>query len=108
MVLSYNYSNRNRQQWQTNAPPLWAICMAMAVRRCNTQCSMTNASPEATGRRHRATTRSISPRRLPEAAIAIIITTMMQHVSTNQGCSLTYLVWVKRVAAHIGPVIIIT
>jgi hypothetical protein len=60
--------------------------MAMAVRRCNTeriaQCSMTNASPEATGRRHRATTRSISPRRLPEAAIAIIITTMMQHVPT--------------------------
>ena len=86
MVLSYNYSNRNRQQWRTNAPPLRAICMVMAVRRCNTeriaQCSMTNASPEATGRRHRATTRSISPRPLPEAARAIIITTMMQHVPT--------------------------
>jgi len=43
--------------------------MAMAVRRCETehiaQCSMTRASPGATGRRHRATTHSVSPRRPP-------------------------------------------
>jgi hypothetical protein len=67
MVLSYDYSNRNRGWRRTNAPPLRAISMAMAVRRCHTehisQCSMTSASPEATGRRHWATTRSILPRR---------------------------------------------
>ena len=66
MVLRYNYSNRNRWRRRTNAPLLRAISMAMAVRRCHTkriaQCSMTRkASPEATGRRHRATTHSVLP-----------------------------------------------
>ena len=36
MVLSYDYSNRNRRWRQMNAPPSQAISMAMAVRRCNT------------------------------------------------------------------------
>ncbi len=44
--------------------------MAMAVRRSNTdgiaQCSMSRTTPEATGRWHRATTRSILPQRPPE------------------------------------------
>ena len=48
-----------------NVPLLWAI----AVLQCDTeriaQCSMTRASPEATGRHHRATTHSVSPRRPP-------------------------------------------
>ncbi len=69
MVLSYNYSNQNRQRRRTNATPLRAISMAMAVRLCNmeriTQCSMTRASPEATGCRHRVTTCSVLPRRQP-------------------------------------------
>ncbi len=43
--------------------------MAMAVRWCDTkciiQCSMSRATPEATGRRHRVTTRSILPQRPP-------------------------------------------
>ena len=69
MVLSYDYSNRNRRRGRTNAPPLRAISMAMAVRRCDmkriAQCSMTRASPEATGRRHRVTTRSVLPHRPP-------------------------------------------
>ncbi len=69
MVLSYNYSSQNMRRRRTNAPPLRAILMAMAVRGCVTeciaQCSMTRASLEATGRHHRATTRSVSPRRPP-------------------------------------------
>ena len=46
MVLSYNYAkrNRNRRQWQTNAPPLQAILMAMVRRWSDTwgiaRCSM--------------------------------------------------------------------
>jgi hypothetical protein len=43
--------------------------MAMVVHRSNTdgiaQCSMSRATLEATGRRHRATTCSVSPRRPP-------------------------------------------
>jgi hypothetical protein len=43
--------------------------MAMAVQRCNTkriaQCSMSRATPEATGHRHRATTRSVLPQPMP-------------------------------------------
>jgi hypothetical protein len=69
MVLSYDYSSRNRRWQQTNAPPLQAISMAMTVRRFDTersaQCSTARALPEATGRRHRATTRSVLPLRLP-------------------------------------------
>ncbi len=56
-------------RWQMNAPPLWAISIAMVRRWSDTcgiaQCSMSRATPEATGRRHRATTRSVSPRRPP-------------------------------------------
>ena len=48
-----------------NAPPSRAILMAMVVRRCNAEhiakCSMTRASPEATGRRHWATYHSVLP-----------------------------------------------
>ena len=83
MVLSYDYSNRNRRQRRTNSPPSRAISMDMAVHLCNTEriarCSMTRASLEATGRRHRAITRSVSPQRQPRRPIN---TTMMQHVPT--------------------------
>ena len=69
MVLSYDHSSQNRWRWRTNVSPSRAISMAMAVRRCDTEriarCSMTRASPEATERRHRATTCSVSPRRPP-------------------------------------------
>ncbi len=58
-----------RQQWRTDAPHPWAVLMATAVRRCNTkhitQCSMSWATLEATGRQHWATTRSILPQQPP-------------------------------------------
>jgi hypothetical protein len=65
MVLSYDYAKRNRRRWRTNAPPLWTMLMAI-VRRWSdicgiAWCSMSRATPEATGRRHRGTTRSVSP-----------------------------------------------
>jgi hypothetical protein len=69
MVLGYNYSKQKRWWQRTNAPHLPAVLMATAVRRSNTdgiaQCSMSRATPEATGRRHWATTRSVSPQRPP-------------------------------------------
>jgi hypothetical protein len=69
MVLGYDYSKQKRRWRRTNAPHLPAILMAMAVRRSNTdgiaQCSMSMATPEATGRRHRATTCSVSPQQPP-------------------------------------------
>jgi hypothetical protein len=69
MVLGYDYSNQKRRWWQTNAPHPPAILMATRVRQSNTdgiaQCGMSRASPEATGRRHRATTRSVLPQRPP-------------------------------------------
>jgi hypothetical protein len=37
MVLSYDYSNQNRQRRRTNASPYWAISMTMVVRRCDTE-----------------------------------------------------------------------
>jgi hypothetical protein len=65
MVLGYNYSKQKRWWQRTNAPHPPAILMATAVRRSNTdgiaQCGMSTATPEATGRRHRATTCSILP-----------------------------------------------
>jgi len=69
MVLSYNYSNRNRRRRRTNAPPSRAISMAIAVRRCNTASIVwwrrSRAFIKTTNHRHRATTRSVLPRRLP-------------------------------------------
>jgi hypothetical protein len=69
MVLGYNYSNQKRRWWRTNAPHPPAILMATAERRSNTegiaQCGMSRATPEATGLRHRATTRSLLPQWLP-------------------------------------------
>jgi hypothetical protein len=52
-----------------NAPCPLAVLMAMAVRQRDTdgidQCGVSRATWEATGRRHRATTCSISPQRPP-------------------------------------------
>jgi hypothetical protein len=68
-MVSYDYSSRNRRRRQTNVPPLRAILMAMTVRGCDMERiargSMIRASPEATERRHRVTTHSVSPRRPP-------------------------------------------
>ncbi len=70
MVLGYNYSNKKRRWWQTNAPHPPAISMAMAVHRSNTdgiaQCGMSRATLEATGCWHQGTTRSVLPQRPPE------------------------------------------
>ncbi len=69
MVLGYGYCWWPTQQWYQHVPPTLAILMAMAVRRCNTkripQCSMSRATPEATGCRHRATTHSVLLQRPP-------------------------------------------
>jgi hypothetical protein len=69
MVLGYNYNKQKGRWWQTNAPHPPAVLMATAVRRSNTdgiaQCSMSMATLEATGRRHRATTHSVLPQRPP-------------------------------------------
>jgi hypothetical protein len=69
MVLSYDYAKQNRRRQRTNARPLQTILMAMVRRWSNTcgiaRCSMSRATLEATGRRHRATTRSVSPWRPP-------------------------------------------
>ncbi len=69
MVLGYDYSNQKRRWWRMNAPHPPAVLMAMAVCRSNTdgiaQCGMSRATPEATGRRHRATTCSVLPQQPP-------------------------------------------
>jgi hypothetical protein len=69
MVLGYDYSNQKRRWWRTNAPHPPAVSMATAERRSDTdgiaRCDMPRATPEATGRRHRATTRSVTPQRPP-------------------------------------------
>ncbi len=68
-VFSHNYVKQKRRRQKTNAPPSWAISMAMQTHWCNTggiaQCSMFRATPEATGCCHRATTCSVLPQWLP-------------------------------------------
>ncbi len=70
-VLSYDYAKRKRRRQWTNAPLLLVISMAMQRHWSDTwgiaQCSMSRATPEATGRRHwhRATTKSVLPQRPP-------------------------------------------
>ena len=83
MVLSYDYSNRNRRRQRTNAPPLRAIWWPWrwAGARRIAQCSMTKASPEATGRRHRATTHSVLPHGPPG------------RQSTQRWCNMYSLCW---------------
>ncbi len=60
---------QTRQQWQTNAPHPLAVSMATAVHQCDTKritlCSMSRATPGATGCRHQATTCSVLPQQLP-------------------------------------------
>ncbi len=69
MVFSYGYCWWQNWQWHQHAPPSLVVLMAMSVRRCDTkhiaQCSMSRATPEATGRRHRVTTCSVLPQRPP-------------------------------------------
>ena len=69
MVLSYDYTKQKRQRRRTNAPPSQAILMAMR-RHWSNSCSisqwrMSRATLEATGRRHWATTLSVSLPRTP-------------------------------------------
>ncbi len=55
-------------RWHQHVPPLLAVLMAMAGRcdtKCIAECSMSRATPEAAGCRHRVTTCSILPQRLP-------------------------------------------
>ncbi len=69
MVLGYDYSKQKRQWQRTKAPHPPAILMATAVHCCNTDgiawCSMSRATPEATGCWHWAATHSVLPQRLP-------------------------------------------
>ncbi len=70
MVFGYGYCWWQNQRWRTNAPQPPAVLMATAVRRSNTDgiawCNMSRATPEATGRRHQATTCSVLPQWPPE------------------------------------------
>ncbi len=69
MVLGYIYSKQKWQWRQMIAPHLPAVLMAMVVRRSNTDgitwCSMSRATPEATGCQHRATTCLVLPQWSP-------------------------------------------
>ncbi len=69
MLFSYGYGHWQNWWWQTNAPCPPAVLMATGVRRSNTdgiaQCGMSRATPEATGRCHRATTCYVLPQRPP-------------------------------------------
>ncbi len=69
MVFSYGYRQWWNLRWHQHVPPSLAVLMAMAVRWCNTkciaQCSMSRATPEATGHRYRVTTCSVSPQQPP-------------------------------------------
>ncbi len=69
MVLQLCIMIQKRRRWQTNAPHPPAVLIATAVRRSNidgiAQCGMSRATPEATGRRNRATTHSVSPQQPP-------------------------------------------
>ncbi len=69
MLFSYGYCWWQNQQWRTNAPCPPAVSMATAVRRSNTvgivRCSMSRATLEATGCRHRVTNCYVSPQRPP-------------------------------------------
>ncbi len=70
MLFSYGYGQWQNQWWHQNAPSSRPISKALWMRRSNTesitQCSMSRATPEATGHRHRVTTHSVLPQRLPE------------------------------------------
>ncbi len=65
MLFGYGYGQVQNRWWRTNAPPLRPILKALWMRRSNTdgiaRCGMSRATPEATGRRHWATTRSVLP-----------------------------------------------
>ncbi len=67
MVFGYGYCWWQNRQWYEHVPPPLAILMAMAVCWCNTkhitQCSISRATPEATGCQHWATTCSVLPLR---------------------------------------------
>ncbi len=69
MVFGYGYCRWQNWRWRTNAPHPPAVSMATAVRRSDTdgiaRCGMSRATPEATGRHHRATTRYVSPQQPP-------------------------------------------
>ncbi len=68
--VNYLWIGRWQNCWrQLNVPPLRHISMAMKARWSNTDgiawCSMSMATPEATGCCHRATTLSVLPRQPP-------------------------------------------
>ncbi len=65
MVLSYDYINWNRRRRRTNAPPLQANMMAMAVHQSDTvsidRRMKSRAFIKAAQHRHQVTTRSVLP-----------------------------------------------
>ncbi len=70
MLFSYGYGQWQNQWWHQNAPPLRPVLKALRMCWSNTdgitQCGMSGATLEATGRHHWATTCSVSPQRPPE------------------------------------------
>ena len=83
MVLSYDYSSQIRWRWRINAPPLWAISMAMAVRPCNTErISLLKHNQGFTGSHRTLPSGDYLLHITPAAARATINTTIMQNVPT--------------------------
>ncbi len=65
MFFRYSYGLWWNWWWHQNVPPSRPILKALRMRRCYAACiaqrSMSRATPEATGRRHRVTTHSVEP-----------------------------------------------
>ena len=80
MVLSYDYSSQNWRRRRTNAPPLRAILMTMAVRRCNTERFSMQHDRGFTGSYRTLPSDDYSLRITPAAARATINTTIMEHM----------------------------
>ena len=68
MLFSHGYGQGRNQFCQKNTPPLLAILVSMRRCGCNAvhidQCSMSTATPEASGCHHRATNHSVLPQQL--------------------------------------------
>ena len=104
IVLSYDYSNRNRQRWRTNAPPSRAILMAIAVRQCDMKripwCSMQH-DQSFTGSHWTPQSGDYLLRIAPSAARATINLTMIQHVHTLLAVLIAIAMW-RYYTAHIA------
>jgi hypothetical protein len=81
MLIYNDYNNvfllrlvkQKRWQQRTSVPPTWAILTTLTMHRCGyeriAQYGRSRATLDATGCRHRAINRPVSPRRMPWSSI---------------------------------------